>query len=484
MDEHEARAVERRVRDYAAQEMPALAQGRVVLATSGGADSAATVALLCGPGLVRHEHAVVAHFDHGLRGEDAAARDADVVRALCARFGLPPETGAWARPRAGEAAARAARYAFLAEVARTHSARAIVTGHTSDDQVETVLMHTMRGAGLRGLGGMAPVSPLPVIGSASGNRPVELWRPLLCVTREETRAYCALRGIAYVDDPTNADMRFQRNRVRLELLPQIEARDPDARDALLALSRGARESVASLDAVASTAVIADDRLRAEVSLSRDRLRSLPADAVPYAYRLAIVRLLGDARDIDRRHYRTLAVAASAATGSTFELPRGLVATVDASAVVLSLGPPGPPPIASGMARALPWSGEIGVWSVAVTPHRAIGSGAGTSASDVSGERTALALPARAVLRGRKAGDRIALRGGGHKKLQDVYVDAKVTRREREAAPVIAFGADVLWSPLAAHIIAPLATGEAYLVEWQRAASRLCACSPPPFSSLP
>ena len=156
---------------------------------------------------------------------------------------------------------------------------------------------------------------------------------------------------------------------------------------------------------------------------------MPPALAPYAYRLALVALRGDARDIERRHYELLRGVADAVTGSTFELPRGVVVTVDADAVVLSLGAPWAPAIAADFERALPFAGEAGAWSLEV------------AAGDGAGDGTLLVAPADAVVRARRPGDRIAPRGmSGHKKLQDYYVDRKVPRRERDAAPVIACGA--------------------------------------------
>src|SRR6185295_3793213 len=106
-----------RVRAYMAAHMPALGRGPLVLAASGGADSAAMVALLCEAGIIDPSRTAVAHFDHRLRSEADAASDAASVRALCERYGLPLRIGAWEEPRRGEAAARDARYAFLRHMA-------------------------------------------------------------------------------------------------------------------------------------------------------------------------------------------------------------------------------------------------------------------------------------------------------------------------------------------------------------------------------
>jgi tRNA(Ile)-lysidine synthase len=251
-----------------------------------------------------------------------------------------------------------------------------------------------------------------------------------------------------------------RNRIRLELLPLMESIAPDARASLLALSEDARSVSAMLDAIAALVILDDGEglVASEVALARGALRCLPADAAPHAFRLALARLLGDARDFSRVHYATLGRAASAATGTMFELPRGVIATVDPDAIVLSVGAPGPAVLAPDFVAPIPYGGRAGTWKIDVHPESDDGR---------RGERgfggTIISLPRDAVVRGRRPGDRVALRGGGHKKLQDLYVDAKVARRERDAAPVIACGGEVLWTPLVAGKIAAACGGAGHRV---------------------
>ena len=450
-----------RLRAFAAANTPALAAGRAVLAVSGGADSIAAAALLCEAGVVRAERSIVAHFDHRLRGDAAAAADRAAVEAMCVRYGLALETDAWDDARPGEAAARAARYRFLAAAARRHNIGAVVTGHTADDQVETVVMHALRGAGLHGLRGMPAQR---AIGGA-----LQLARPLLCVSRAETRASCAARDLHYNDDATNDDPSYLRNRIRLDLLPRIEALAPGARGAILRLAHEAREGVMALEGVAAAAldVEATQDGVARLSLPRAKLNALPPAVVPYAWRLALERLLGDARDFDRRHYELMARAARAATGSTFELPRGVRLTVDADVLVLSLGAIVEAGIPVDAAHALPFAGVLGAWRISVARH---GAAAGDRASSAC-----TALRTDAVIRARRPGDRIQPRGmRGHKKLQDYYVDRKIPRRERDAAPVIACGSEVLWTPFGAA--APVPEAVAFRIEAERV-------SDPPADSL-
>ncbi len=144
------------------------------------------------------------------------------------------------RPGVGwEAAARQMRYEFLIETARQRGARLIATGHTADDQVETVLHHVLRGTGLAGLSGIHAIR--------KASEAVTIIRPLLDLSRAELLDYLARRKQTFRTDATNEDRRFTRNRLRHDLLPMIEQQfNPQVRDALLRLSRIARETQQSL----------------------------------------------------------------------------------------------------------------------------------------------------------------------------------------------------------------------------------------------
>lgn len=158
---------------------------------------------------------VVGHVDHGLRS--TAPNEAALVREVAASLGHPCEvTRVHLAAGTGLAArARDARYEALGEQARAHGARFMVLGHTATDQLETMLLHLGRGAGLGGLGGMRPVS---------GDR----LRPLLSLTREETRALAERMGLPFVDDPTNDDVRHPRVRMRAQVIPALERVHPGA----------------------------------------------------------------------------------------------------------------------------------------------------------------------------------------------------------------------------------------------------------------
>jgi tRNA(Ile)-lysidine synthase len=218
----------------------------VVVAVSGGCDS---VALLRAMQAVRTDGAgriCVAHLNHRLRAE--ADEDEQFVLDLCRRLGVTCEVGrvdveqlAAESGDGIEAAARQARYDFLEHVAGRLGARFLATAHTADDQAETILHRIVRGTGVRGLSGMARIRPL---GHAT------LIRPLLGVRRAQLQAYLDAVGQSYRNDSSNADLRFTRNRIRHELMPQLRDRfNSGVTDALLRLGALAAESQEVIDAL-------------------------------------------------------------------------------------------------------------------------------------------------------------------------------------------------------------------------------------------
>ena len=220
----------------------------VLLAISGGADSVALLRAICALKTGGEGRVCVAHFNHRLRGEESATDEAFVVD-LAARFNLPCQLGSAGdetSPEASgdglEAAARAARYEFLRRTAARLGARYVVTAHTADDQIETILHRIVRGTGIVGLAGMRRARPL---GSAAS-----LIRPLLGFRRARLVAYLDDLGQPCRYDSTNADVRFTRNRIRHELLPLLAVQfNPGVTDALLRLGNLAGEVQAVADSL-------------------------------------------------------------------------------------------------------------------------------------------------------------------------------------------------------------------------------------------
>src|SRR6266545_6663661 len=200
----------------------------IVVGVSGGPDSLCLMSLLRKTGY----HVIVAHFNHKLRPD--AAADANVVEQTAARLNLVSviesgdvRTYADRDKLSIEEAARIMRYRFLMQQVRRFKAQAVAVGHTADDQVETVLMHFIRGAGLAGLKGM---SYRTIIHMFDPEIPVV--RPLLDTWREETVVYCAANGFRPRHDPSNASLDFFRNRLRHLLIPTLESYNPRFREVL------------------------------------------------------------------------------------------------------------------------------------------------------------------------------------------------------------------------------------------------------------
>jgi tRNA(Ile)-lysidine synthase len=195
-------------------------------------------------------HLVVAHFDHGIRGE-SGREDARWVKKLAGELGYKLIEGN-AALAAGkgerhnlEQAARQARYEFLAEAARKSKACSVLTAHTLDDQAETFLLRLLRGSGAVGLGSINP-ERLLVEGSD-----VRLLRPLLeWARRADTEAFCLARGVEFRRDEMNEDETFARVRVRRRLLPLLESFNPKAAETLSRTARLLREEAAAIDFLA------------------------------------------------------------------------------------------------------------------------------------------------------------------------------------------------------------------------------------------
>ncbi|WP_435205423.1 tRNA lysidine(34) synthetase TilS [Micromonospora sp. bgisy143] len=224
--------------------------GPVLVACSGGADSLALAAatVFVAPRLGRPAGLVT--VDHGL--QDGSAGRAEAVADWARKAGFAPVTTVRVevagRPGGPEAAAREARYEALTEAARQHGAVAVLTGHTRDDQAETVLLALARGAGPRGLAGM------PVRRELAG---VPLLRPLLEIGREQTRAACAVLGLSPWQDPHNTDPSYARSRVRADVLPAlVRALGPGVVDNLARTARLVAADNAALDEIAATALAA------------------------------------------------------------------------------------------------------------------------------------------------------------------------------------------------------------------------------------
>ena len=226
----------------------------LICAVSGGADS---VAMLFGFYLLKDKLGITlsaAHFNHHLRGEESD-RDEAFVRSFCQRYDIELHVGSGyvkAGKKGLEAAAREARYGFLTKLSGK-----IATAHTADDNAETVLMHMIRGTGLRGLGGIAP---------QCGN----LIRPMLNITRQEVLSFLEEYHLAFVQDSSNDTDAFLRNRIRRHVMPLLKAENPCLAENLSAMAQRLRQDEEALAEQAAALDVDVSALRAASAAARSR----------------------------------------------------------------------------------------------------------------------------------------------------------------------------------------------------------------------
>jgi tRNA(Ile)-lysidine synthase len=258
----------------------------LILAVSGGPDSTALMLLAARwrKRLKRAPKLVAVTIDHGLRPQ--AGREAAAVKRLARQLGIEHRTLRWRgdKPHTGvQEAARRARYDLLAHAARREGFAHILTGHTLDDQAETVLFRLARGSGLSGLTGMAYALPLP-----AGDGSIFLVRPLLHIPKARLLATLKVAGIAYAEDPTNRDPRFMRARLR-EFMPALAREGLDAHGlARLAMRLRRAEATIEFAVNAAREALAPPPWpeRGPIVFEAERFAALPAEVA--------LRLLGRA----------------------------------------------------------------------------------------------------------------------------------------------------------------------------------------------
>jgi len=274
---------------------------RIVVAVSGGADSVCLLHLFLQAGFLSSLH--VAHLNHGFREE--SDQEAVFVSELCQSWGVPCalakrnvlETCKKMRLSKQEGA-RAVRYAFLQDVAKTQGASVIALGHTADDQAETILINTLRGAGMRGFMG------IPMSRNAQD---CMLIRPMLFITRNDIIAELRSARIPFVEDPSNYDMKYLRNRVRHKLIPHLSEYNPRIKETLLRgavlLSDEDRFIEIQLENLLPTLTpVIDDTV---VSFDLALFLSLHICLKRRLLRWGIVRLRGSCRSIGFEHIETV-----------------------------------------------------------------------------------------------------------------------------------------------------------------------------------
>jgi tRNA(Ile)-lysidine synthase len=425
----------------------------IIVGVSGGADSLCLLGMLLEAG---YSLVIAAHFNHKLRAE--ADADEQHVRAISAQMGVPfitasADVKAYADENrlSIEEAARHLRYGFLFAAAREQGAQAVAVAHTADDQVETVLMHFVQGAGLAGLKGMQPSAILPVF-----DPDIPLIRPLLGLWRPETESYCNEHGLPYVVDATNADQAYFRNRLRHSLIPELESYNPQFKQALF---RSAQVLQGDFDLLAEAIDAAWNNSVVEagsefVSFKHIELESFSPAMRRNLFRRASFILSQNARDVD---FSVLTRASdfveAPVTGQRFDLANNLFLFHENGLIYLTFDEASLPQdvylqVKSEIALE---NGEFDLennWILYVDEVEGedlLEQAKHTEDSFTAWMDAGLTL-GRLRVRTMHAGDRFQPLGmdGKTVKLQDFFVNAKVPRRIRKSWPLVVVGGEIAW----------------------------------------
>ena len=390
----------------------------VLCALSGGADS---MYLLCRllEGRERYGWTVrAAHLNHGLR--PAARRDEDFVRDWCKRQGVPLAAGRADVPafvrREGlsvEEGARILRYRFLAETAEAEGLALTATGHHAGDNAETVLMNLIRGCGLKGLAGIP-------------ERRDNIVRPMLEVSRGEIEAYLKEHGVPHVEDETNEDVNYTRNKVRHQLLPLLEELNPQAAAHIAAAARRLREDEEELSRQAAPLAAEGLDIPDGVALPVRVLREAPR---PLALRACAGLLERAGLGAQAVHLeRVLALALGDDPSAGADLPGGR-AYRQYELLVLAPGADPEPPAPAQLREGEQAWGEWRIWCApAPCPAKAY----------ISPWEFYL-RPEAYLVRPRREGDRLTLGRRPEKTVKKLMIEGKVPARRRARVPVLALG---------------------------------------------
>jgi len=431
----------------------------IIAGVSGGPDSLCLMGVLRAAGY----RVIVAHFNHKLRPDSDA--DANIVEQTAARFNLVSviESGdvrafAHVERLSVEEAARIMRYRFLMGQARRFKAQAVAVGHTADDQVETVLMHFIRGAGLSGLKGMNYRTIIKLFDSD-----IPIVRPLLDIWREETIVYCAANGFRPRHDPSNASLDFFRNRLRHLLIPTLESYNPRFREVVWRTSRslaGDHEIVAGVLDDAWKNCVAHDHADF-VAFDQAALTKNPVGLQRNLIRRAMERIHPDDLDISFAALeRATNFIADSNERGRMNLPKGLHLLREGAMIYVVAGD-----VTLPVERWPQLPDDIQTFPLKIPGQVALSGGWRLNCERWNMASLALEqaranedpfqvwLDAKGIsdaleLRVRQEGDRFEPLGmDGHAvKISDFFINVKLPQRARDRWPLLCMGEKVVWVP--------------------------------------
>lgn len=427
---------------------------RLLVALSGGADSLALLLGLhqiCsdpGPGI----QVEAAHFNHQIR-EDVSGSDEEFCVGICGKLGVKLHVGsadvpafAAANRLSIETAARDLRYRFLAETVDANTLDAVVTGHTMDDQAETVLLALTRGAGLRGLSGMPFASDRHDL--AINNKPLSVVRPILTLRRSDTEAFCEFSGLTPRQDESNTDLAYARNRVRHNVIPELQQINSGVVEAISRLARITSQDVTMIDQVAAKE-LDEASVDTTGTISKAALRKMPPALRTHVLAAAYLRSVGSVRDLDTISLLSATKAVNELDSGSIDLPNNTKLLIEHDAVRFLVGDADP---------GCPYPETVGEHSLNLGATVEFPGGETLSARVVSPVPDPTSLNRwQAIVnfevmrdqplqvRSRRDGDRFHSLGmEGEMKLQDFFVNRHIPARWRDRVPLVLADADICW----------------------------------------
>ncbi len=418
----------------------------VMIALSGGPDSVCLLFLLSELRKLMDVSVCAGHINHGLRGEESL-RDQRFCEQICQQYSVPLRTHSIsddeykAYPFTSlQGAARELRYKYLRRLADKLNANKIATGHTASDQVETVLFRILRGTGMGGLGGIRPVLN-------------DIIRPLIDRSREEVLEYLKTMGVPYIIDSSNLKPKYLRNQIRLELIPVLKRSfNPSISNAIINLADLIREENEYLESLVDKEYEFGINEKTDFSIGFN-LFLLKTLHKALARRI-IIRLYNDLVNYEPGLHLSneqvewiLQLAREGEPGNQIDLPGNIRVHLQYDRILFTHEEY---PHGREFEVHLSIPGEVDIPQAAMNVKASLIEPQQFKQMLPNATRNEAFFDVRDIkntltIRSRKPGDRIALPGmEGTKKLQDIFVDDKIPRLERDSIPIVLSGNEIIW----------------------------------------
>jgi len=422
---------------------------KVIVAVSGGADSVCLLYIL---NSLKKDLSIdlhIAHLNHQLRGTESRA-DALYVSRLAKKLNIPAtiesaDVNSYCLQRkiSTEEASRELRYEFFGRVISAQDAECVAVAHTRDDNVETILLHLLRGTGIAGLRGLQPHT---VLRAGNERQAINVIRPLLELSRDDTEKYCSSLKLRPRVDASNNSISFTRNRIRHELIPLLTTYNTRVKDALLRLSSIARDEIDYLEEQTSLIwVDIADESDNSLLLNVSKLKMFPGVLQRQVLRQAIKHICGDIKDIEAEHIEDAVKFLKKPAGKMLTLPHGVRIHKAYNRLIINRSENAPNPFPSlkkEYALKIPGINRLPGWVIKTRisdkPPRILDKGFMAS-FDL--DKTGTDLSVRAC----KKGDSFQPLGMKFSKsITRFMADARIPRQWRKSIPLVCMNDRVIW----------------------------------------